>query len=531
MNIKKIVILIMTVVVFLFLLIIGIFEINKHMNPVAYGEYLAYIASDGNVYMRSGKKEQNLGMELDDSNKYSIGFYTDTCIRAMTYVNSNRINIYPVHLDGDPIIMADNVEYEAGESYQLDGHIVTFTMRGLFYEDKSGDLMFTDFYTKTLVSDKYRKKLPDGNIFIDSSIHAVISDGGMNLFVLLDGVLYEYRPVYENGIVRSFESNIVDTEVIGIIGDRQEWNELFDEYDITSETQSITNLEEFTNLYYWKKDEDNASNDEYGQVCKVIYYDAFKKSSEVVADRVIASAQAHVYENGKSYYTPYITDGENGYLLFSGKKIPIEYPYEEDWDYSGYGFPGLGYIFLSSSELYFDYSNYNMYLFRKDQYGNFVDLTSYDVDASGNINPSTQKILNNSFNGGGYSSRHVYTITDKGIIYSTDYEVDFSTGTRTGLLYCDDHMIIDGDTEYKVITDLNNTFIGINNDAIYKIVDGQLEMVQKADELIHVDCRNPDTFDFFVDGILYRSMGGKAIKLTKNKIKADSKVYYFYGTY
>lgn len=586
--------------------------------PTAYGEDFVYV-SDGTYFLCSPPRERGLGITSDGSCRLSEGFYTNDVILAGARYDEGRLEVCSMpftHGDistGETAILSDR------------GKFIALTRRGLYYENEEGELWFTDFYTNTLVCKSY-DKTPNVGGYLNP---IVISASGENVFVLCGGELHEYRPDSEE----SFSDSIIDTGVLGIFGDRQHYGnrQSYDgelsEVEVTSD--SCLDVHGYTNLYYWKKDDNfdifdyymdenggdinvvpsdfdgmdksdpivyeqwqranireqfQSFNESDESVCKVIYYDALDQSTRVAAESVFISEEMYVYENGEAFAVPFIISLESignyqfsfmdirdnsfltplsmigdhvyeminkegicGYMLFSGEEIPIQY--QCNGDYVGRtsggmqsagtsrGYAGgytLGYSGLYGSTLYYDFTNHNLYQFVREDEGNYNELFCFSGDSSGTINYNTPEIMNTSM--GAYEEDvYVHTITGEGIIYSVNHSTeDFSTGQCSGILYCNDVVLLDTGSLYTVMTAWNKSYVESENDKIYEIDDGKLSpLIDKPATLIHADRREDATFDYVLDGYIYRWRNNKSTKLTSNPISLEDgfEVTYLIGYY
>lgn len=588
--------------------------------PTSQGENFVYV-SGGNYFLRNFSEERDMGIISDGSHRLNQEFYTDTTLTGMVYFNEGRLEVYPVHFDGDPVRAVKVPDISMGETTILSdrGRAVALTEHGLYYENDEGELWFTDFYTCTSVCKSYR--VFGDNAMMTYTNPVVIAASGANVFALYDGELHDYRLHYEYD-VPSFSDSIVDREVLGVFGDRQQYDGVTSEVKVTSDSLININMEDFTNLYYWKKDDNfdifdyyvdendgdisvspsdfdgmdkqdpiiheqwqranireqlqlfNESNE---SVCKVMYYDASKQSTEVTAEAVFVSKGMYTYENGDAFAAPFIIplesigdyqvsfkdmrdnsfpqlfsmivnhaydmineDGIRGYMLFSGEKVPIQFQCDGEGESgvisSGYNYNQLMQNTLSRSKLYYDYANRNLYQFVKNDKGNYTELLCFAGDASGTINYNTPEIMNTSLMGRYEEGAYVHTITEEGIIYSTNHSIEnFSTGQCRGILYCNDDVLLDTGKPYTVMTARNKSFVESENDRIYEIDDRKLRpVVDKPATLIHVDRRCDATFDYVLDGYIYRWQNNKSDKISSNPISSKDgfkDIFYLSGVY
>lgn len=588
--------------------------------PAIQGENFVYV-SGGTYFLRNSIEERDLGIESDGSHRVN-GFYNDSTLTGMAYFNEDRLAVYPVHFDEDPISFVEVTDISMGEETILSngGMFIALTDHGLYYVNDEWELWFTDFYTNISVCSSYRSY---NNILGTMDVNpVVIAAEGVNVFVLFNGELHECRLHYEYGIP-SFSDSIIDRDVLGIFGDRQQYDVVKSEVKVTSDSLININMEEYTNLYYWKKDDDfdifdyyvdendgdinvvpsdfdgmdkqdpiiheqwqranireqlqlfNESNE---SVCKVMYYDASKQSTEVTAEAVFVSKGMYVYENGDAFAAPFIIplesigdyqvsfkdmrdnsfpqllsmivnhaydmineDGIRGYILFSGEKIPIQYQCDGEGESgvisSGYNYNKLMQnTVLSRSKLYYDFTNCNLYQFVKNDKGNYTKLLCFTGDVSGTINYNTPETINTSLMGEYEEGAYVHMITKEGIIYSTNHSTEsFSTGQSRGILYCNDVVLLDTGKPYTVMTARNKSYVESENDKIYEIDDRKLKpVIDKPATLIHVDRRCDATFDYVLDGYIYRWQNNKSDKISSNPISLGDgfeDIFYLIGSY
>lgn len=588
------------------------------------GENFIYI-SDGTYYFWSPSGERDLGNRSDSSYWSDQQFYTDGVILADIGHAENRLEICSMPFNkgnistGETAILSDT------------GKFTALTERGLYYENEEGELWFTDFYTNALVCKSY-----DNTPNVIGSVNPIVlSASGANAFVVYNGELHEYKMNYDEyseeygRSIVAFSDSIIDRGVIGIWGDRQHYGDKqsydgeLSEVGVTSDSIDGS----YTNLYYWKKDDNfdifdyymdenngdisvspsdfdgmdksdpaiheqwqramvreqfQSFNESDESVCKVMYYDAAKQSTEVAAGSVFISEEMYVYENGEAFASPFIIsldniddyqfsfmdmrnnsfvplsiigdrvydrinkEGIRGYMLFDGEKIPFEY--QCDGDYMGKSSGGmsssgeliegcrgcLGGSGLYGSRLCYDFTNHNLYQFVRNEEGNYDELLCFSGDESGTINYNTPKVMNTSM--GVYNEDvYVHTITNEGIIYSVNHSTeDFSTGQCSGILYCNDDVLLDTGNLYTVMTAQNKSYVESKDDRIYEIDDGKLRsVIDKPATLIHVDRRCDETFDYVLNGCIYRWANNESNKMTSNPISLEDEfgVTYLIGRY
>lgn len=600
--------------------------------PVVYGEQFVY-ASGEKYFWRRSIGERDLEIESDGSHRQIQDFFTDTTMTGMVYYSEGGLEVYPVHFEGDPINDAAIKDISIGEPNILcnRGDVVALTGEGLYYENDEGELWFTDFYNKTLVCKTYRT-LDEYGLTCYNPV--VIAAEGVNVFVLYDGELHEYRLNFDYS-VPIFTDSIIDRDVIGIFGDRQLYDGVTSKVKMTSDSLINYNMQEFTNLYYWKKDDNFNIFDYYADendgdidvvpsdfdgkdkrdpiiheqwqranireqlqlfnennesVCKVLYYDAMKQNTEVAAESIFVSKEMYVYENGDAFEAPFIIplesigdyqfsfkdmqdssfpipfsmivnyaydlideEGIRGYMLFSGSKVPIQYQCAGDYAKklsasilsTGMTSAGrspmcgnhrLGNSGLAGSKLYYDYTNHNLYQFVENDKGNYSKLLCFVGDVSGTINYDIPEIMNTSLMGKYEDGAYVHTITEEGIIYSTNHFMeDFSTGQCSGILYCNDEVLLDTGNLFTVMTARNKSYVESENDKIYEINAGKLKpVIDKPATLIHVDRHYDATFDYVLDGYIYRWQNDKSTKISSNQISLEDgfeDVFYLFGCY
>ncbi len=563
------------------------------------GESFVY-QSDGTYFLLSEGtghfKEIDLSLKADGNVE---GFFTDSTLIGKVYRNNkNGLEVYPVPVSehAHKFRTVNDINMEEPTTLSDSRPSVALTKKGLYYEKVGGELWFTDFHTNAMVCQSYRND--------DLGVMSIIiSAGGMNVFGLYNGELHEYRLSY-GGNGASFSDSIIDRDVLGIFGDRQIYDEVHSEFGAVYKRAISINVEEFTNIYYWKKDENfdifdyyadenngeisvmpsdlekmnvqdpvirepysralmreqlQSFNERDQSVRKIIYYDASKQTNEVVAESVFVSTEMCVYENGYAFTAPFIIslknigdyqfsfedwrnnsyptpfsmiedyvadmingDGIGGYILFSGNKIPIQYQCDR---------PGT----LRSSKLYYDFTNHNLYQLVGTDSDYYKELRCFTSDASGTINYKIPKVMNISLMGQFERAKQVrvHAITEEGIIYSIDYTIEDSwTGQCSGILYCNDVVLLDTGNLYTVMTARNKSYVEAENDKIYVIDNGELRtVIDKSASLIHVDRRYDATFDYVLDGYIYRWKNNESRKLSSHPVLGRESIFYLIESY